>query len=102
LGVGATVAYRLAPKVIWPAQIHDCKAAIRWLRANAKKYDFDPERIGVWGVSAGGHLVSLLGTTTDRKSGRQAARPARQPRLLRGRCLRPTDLPNLHGRRSTR
>lgn len=46
---------------IWPAQIHDCKAAIRFLRANAKKYNLDPDRIGVWGESAGGHLVSLLG-----------------------------------------
>ena len=45
--------------------LHDCKAAIRWLRAHAEEYGLDPERIGVWGSSAGGHLVALLGTTTE-------------------------------------
>ena len=62
-----SVGYRLTGEAIWPAQIHDCKAAIRWLRANAKKYDIDPDRIGVWGASAGGHLVNLLGTSGDVK-----------------------------------
>jgi acetyl esterase/lipase len=62
-----TINYRLSQEAIWPAQIHDCKAALRWVRANAKKYDFDPERIAVWGGSAGGHLVSMLGTTADQK-----------------------------------
>ena len=65
--VGASVGYRLSGEAIWPAQIHDCKAAIRWLRANAGKYGIDPERIGVWGSSAGGHLVNLLGTSGDVK-----------------------------------
>lgn len=65
--VGASVGYRLTGEAIWPAQIHDCKAAIRWLKANAKKYHIDPEKIGVWGSSAGGHLVSLLGTSGDVK-----------------------------------
>jgi acetyl esterase/lipase len=59
----ASVEYRLSGVATWPAQIHDCKAAIRWLKANAKKLNIDPERIGVWGSSAGGHLVSLLGVT---------------------------------------
>jgi acetyl esterase/lipase len=59
----ASVGYRLSGEALWPAQIHDCKAAIRWLRANAEKLGIDPERIGVWGSSAGGHLVSLLGTS---------------------------------------
>ena len=62
---GATINYRLSGESIWPAQIHDCKAAIRWIRANAKKYNLDPDRIGVWGTSAGGHLVSMLGTSDD-------------------------------------
>jgi len=59
----ASVGYRLSSEAIWPAQIHDCKAAIRWLRANAAKYGIAPDRIGVAGSSAGGHLVMLLGTT---------------------------------------
>ncbi len=64
---GVSVGYRLSGEAIWPAQIHDCKAAIRWLKANAKKFNIDPEKIGVWGGSAGGHLVSLLGTSGDVK-----------------------------------
>jgi acetyl esterase/lipase len=61
--VGVSVAYRLSNEATWPAQIHDCKAAIRWIRANAAKYRLDPKRIGVWGSSAGGHLVAMLGTS---------------------------------------
>lgn len=61
--VVASINYRLSQHAIFPAQITDCKAAIRYLRANAKKYNIDPHRIGVWGSSAGGHLVALLGTT---------------------------------------
>ena len=60
----ATIGYRLSGDAIWPAQIHDCKAAIRWLRANADKYGYDGDRIGVWGRSAGGHLVAMLGTSS--------------------------------------
>jgi acetyl esterase/lipase len=63
----ASINYRLSHHAIFPAQIEDCKAAIRYLRANAKNYNIDPERIGVWGSSAGGHLVALLGTTSDIK-----------------------------------
>jgi acetyl esterase/lipase len=65
--VGASVGYRLSDVATWPAQIHDCKAAIRYLRAHAKDLGIDPNRIGVWGSSAGGHLVSLLGTSGDVK-----------------------------------
>lgn len=64
---GVSVGYRLTGEAIWPAQIHDCKAAIRWLRANAKKYNLDPDKIGVTGTSAGGHLVAMLGTSGDVK-----------------------------------
>ncbi len=60
----ASITYRLAPKYIFPAQIEDCKAAIRWLRANAAEYGYDPDRIGLCGESAGGHLVTLLGLTS--------------------------------------
>lgn len=62
---GASIGYRLTDEATWPAQIHDVKAGIRWLRAEARKYGVDPERIGVIGTSAGGHLVALLGTTGD-------------------------------------
>ncbi len=64
MGYGmASINYRLSQHAQFPAQIQDCKAAIRWLRANANKYNLDPGHIGVWGASAGGHLVALLGTT---------------------------------------
>ena len=59
----ASLNYRVSGDAIYPAQIEDCKAAIRWLRAHAKEYNLDPTRIGVWGASAGGHLVALLGAT---------------------------------------
>ncbi len=59
----ASINYRLSQEAKFPAQIEDCKAAIRFLRANAKKYNLDPDHFGVWGASAGGHLVALLGTT---------------------------------------
>ena len=58
-----SINYRLAPKNTFPAQIYDCKAAIRWLKAHAGQYGIDPERVGVWGLSAGGHLAALLATT---------------------------------------
>lgn len=63
----ASVNYRLSKHAVFPAQIEDCKAAIRWLRGNAKKYNLNPEKVGVWGSSAGGHLVALLGTSGDVK-----------------------------------
>jgi acetyl esterase/lipase len=61
----ASVNYRLSGDAIFPAQLEDCKAAVRWLRANAAKFNLDPERFGAWGTSAGGHLVALLGTSGD-------------------------------------
>jgi acetyl esterase/lipase len=63
----ASINYRLSQHAVFPAQIEDCKAAIRWLRANAGKYHLDADHIGVWGASAGGHLVAMLGTTGDAK-----------------------------------
>ena len=66
--VGVSIDYRLSGEATWPAQIHDCKAAIRYLRAHADELGIDPQRIGVWGNSAGGHLASLLGTSGDVES----------------------------------
>ena len=63
----ASINYRLSQHAIFPAQIQDCKAAVRWLRAHATQYNLDPRRFGVWGASAGGHLVALLGTAGDVK-----------------------------------
>lgn len=61
--VAVTVSYRLAPTHQFPAAVHDVKAAVRWLRANAKTCRIDPERIGALGTSAGGSLAQLLGVT---------------------------------------
>lgn len=65
--VAITVSYRLAPKYRFPAAVHDVKAAVRWLRANARKYKIDPEHIGATGGSAGGHLAQFLAVTADVK-----------------------------------
>lgn len=70
--VAATISYRLTQpdketgrgKQPFPAQIHDCKAAIRWLRANANEYKINPQKIGVTGASAGAHLSLLIGLTS--------------------------------------
>ncbi|MGZ8797736.1 MAG: alpha/beta hydrolase fold domain-containing protein [Thermoanaerobaculia bacterium] len=59
----ASMDYRLAPEFTWPSQIEDAKAAVRWLRANAARFNLDRARIGVWGASAGGHIGSVLGTS---------------------------------------
>ncbi|WP_035605978.1 alpha/beta hydrolase fold domain-containing protein [Haloferula sp. BvORR071] len=63
--VTATINYRLTQEAMWPAQIYDCKAAIRFLRGKAAEYGIDPDHIGVMGLSAGGQLVSVLGTSGD-------------------------------------
>jgi acetyl esterase/lipase len=63
--VSFSINYRLSDQATFPAQLHDVKAAVRWVRANADELGVDPERVGVWGHSAGGHLAALLGTTGD-------------------------------------
>jgi acetyl esterase/lipase len=68
LGDGFAVAainYRLSGQAVFPAQIEDCKAAIRWLRAKADTLGIDPTRVGAWGESAGGNLAALLGTAGE-------------------------------------
>ena len=64
--VVATVDYRLSGEARFPAQLHDVKAAIRWLRANAGCLGVDPANVVAWGESAGGHLAVLAGLTADR------------------------------------
>ncbi len=61
----AAVNYRLSQHALFPAQIEDCKAAVRWLRANAARYGYDPSRFAAYGGSAGGHLAAMLGTTGE-------------------------------------
>src|SRR5579859_7847618 len=58
----ASLNYRLSQHALFPAQIEDCKAAVRWLRAHAATYGLDPSHIASWGESAGGHLAAMLGT----------------------------------------
>ncbi len=60
---GVTIDYRWTTEVIFPAQLQDCKCAIRWVRGHAKEYNLDVDHIGVWGGSAGGNLVAMLGVT---------------------------------------
>jgi acetyl esterase/lipase len=60
-----SIDYRLDNVVPFPAQLYDCKGAIRWLRANAARYNLDTDHIGIFGASAGGHLALLLATTAD-------------------------------------
>jgi pectinesterase len=61
--VAVTVEYRLSTEALYPAAVHDVKAAVRWLRAYAKKYNINPDKIAALGYSAGGQLAALLGTT---------------------------------------
>lgn len=63
----ASVNYRLSQHAIFPAQINDCKTAVKWLRTNADPYNLNPNRFAAFGKSAGGHLVCLLGTTGDKE-----------------------------------
>lgn len=63
----ASINYRLSQHAKFPAQIEDCKTAVRWLRAHAGEYRLDPNHFAAWGASAGGHLAAMLGTTGDTK-----------------------------------
>lgn len=66
--IAASVNYRLIQDAAWPAQLYDCKAAIRWLRSHADNYGIDPQKISVWGRCAGGHLALMLGATGGKPS----------------------------------
>jgi acetyl esterase/lipase len=95
----ASIDYRLAPAATWPAFIHDCKAAIRFLRANASRYNIDPDHVGAWGTSAGGHLVALLGTADASANlegdGGNADQSSRIQAVVD--LFGPTDLPKMMG-----
>lgn len=90
------VEYRVTSEAIFPAQIHDVKAAVRWVRAHADDYGFDPDRVGAWGDSAGGYLASLVGTSAGKEDfGDAEARPGHADRVAAvcAYCP-PTDLAN--------
>ena len=75
----ASADYRLSGTAVWPAQMHDVRAAMRWLRRNAAAHGLDPRRMFASGVSAGGHLVCMLGTAGDKgvpEDGAEADVPA--------------------------
>jgi acetyl esterase/lipase len=72
--VAVTINYRLSKEAPFPAALHDCKCAVRWLRANAAKYQVDPNLIGAWGNSAGGHLALMLGMV-DKQAGLEGDGP---------------------------
>jgi acetyl esterase/lipase len=79
----AAIDYRLSSEAIFPAQLQDCRAAVRWLRANAAKYGLDAGRMGAWGASSGGHLATLLGLTGNRAGfGEATSAPAGSSRVL--------------------
>jgi acetyl esterase/lipase len=96
--VGFSINYRLTDGTVrWPDPLYDCKAAVRFVRLNAKRFGVDPERIGVSGTSAGGHLVNMLGMTCDEP---EFEGESGTPGVSTGvRCVinncGPTDLPNL-------
>ena len=73
----ASINYRLSDEATFPAQLHDCRAAVRWLRRNAEAYNIDGARIGAWGSSAGGHLAALLGSGGSLHEGGLSAEDAK-------------------------
>ena len=62
--VAISINYRLSAEATFPTPVHDCKAAVRYVRAHAKKYNINPDKIGTWGASAGGYFASMLGTSS--------------------------------------
>lgn len=64
--IGVSVEYRTVKEAVWPAQLYDCKAAIRWIREHAEDLGMDPQRIAVWGQETGAYLALMLGLTGDR------------------------------------
>jgi len=61
----ARIDYRKSDEAVFPAQLFDCKGAVRWLKAHADRYGYDPQRVALFGQSAGGHLTVLIATTPN-------------------------------------
>jgi acetyl esterase/lipase len=97
----ASVSYRLTDAATFPAQIRDCRAAVRWLRAHADEYGIDPTRVAAWGWSAGAHLAALLGTAPDESFGDPDVHPEQSHRVDAVLdCFGPTDLLAMAGQES--
>ena len=101
--IGATIEYRFSQEAKFPAQIEDCKCAIRFLREHAAEYHIDPDRIGVMGASAGGHLVALLGTTANEKEFEGTGGSEKFSSRVQAVCdwFGPADLTRMHEGKST-
>jgi acetyl esterase/lipase len=80
--VCASINYRLTDEAAFPAQIDDCRAALKFLRQNSAQYGIDPERIGIWGLSAGGHLAALLALAPEESR----AQPSRTNAAIKAVC----------------
>jgi acetyl esterase/lipase len=93
----AAIDYRLSPAHPFPAAIEDLQTAVCWLRAHAAEYRIDPDRIGLWGCSGGGHLAALLGTSAAEKNWTVPEPLAAQPRAVQAVCdvSGPTLLPRM-------
>lgn len=93
-----SVNYRLAPTVTWPAPLHDCKAAVRWVRSEVNELGVDPERIGIWGHSAGGHLAAMMALTNGNPEyeGEMPPRGVSSAVRAAANWSGPTDLTQLH------
>ena len=93
----ASVDYRLSGEARWPAQLHDVKAAVRWLRSRAGELGIDADRIAAWGESAGGHLAALLGVTGSELDGDVGVRGPSAAVCAVAAWYPPTDLLELPG-----
>jgi acetyl esterase/lipase len=95
-----SVDYRLAPKAKYPAQLEDVKASVRWIKENASKYGFDKTKIAAFGVSAGGHLTSMLAATSNETSWDKGFKESSSVNAVVS-YAGPTDLPTAWKHRDT-
>jgi acetyl esterase/lipase len=94
--VVANIEYRLGTAAKYPAAVQDCTRAVRFIRANAARFRVDPNRIGAWGGSAGGHLVGLLAAAPEAATFRAATDDLKASAAVQATCIMagPTDLTN--------
>ncbi len=95
--MAVAASHRSISVAAFPAQLHDARDAVRWLRAHAGKYRLDPKRIGAVGFSSGGHLACLLGSTTPADFQQGAEKQSSRVQAVVA-CYPPTDLTSLSQR----